>query len=108
MEERKILNGSLMRKYHSVPAQMFVNIPKTLPGGSKVIINFITYSYEIYNFNCLKINGTTTDKQNITLEMQSPTTQSLQGWIEVFGKAKSNDVFLCQDVRKHNQNSIKL
>lgn len=36
MEEYKLINGALMRKYPSVPARMFINVRDTLSGGKQV------------------------------------------------------------------------
>jgi hypothetical protein len=48
--------------------------------------------------NYFKIQGLTTDKQMITLEMDEALTQPLQGWIEAIGRPSKANTFQCREV----------
>lgn len=39
MDEYKLLNGALMRKYQHTLGRMFIKVQETLPGGHKVKLN---------------------------------------------------------------------
>lgn len=85
MENHKLYNAALMRKYINSPGRLFVKIFEAACGGKK-------------------IQGMTTDKQRISIELDSPVDQPLQGWIEVIGIPLSNTTFKGYEIICFEQN----
>ncbi|CAG9798054.1 unnamed protein product [Chironomus riparius] len=83
--EQKLMNAALMRKYLNRPGRLFVKIFDTSSGGKQ-------------------IQGMSTDKQRITVELDTPLDQPLQGWIEVVGMATSSNVFRAYEIICFEQN----